>query len=470
MITPRQYLRMIWIRRRLAAAVALGIASVGGAWALSQPRLFSADAFLVLDVRPDPLLGSLGAAAGMATQVELLKTEKTASRAVQILGLDKEPKQVEAWRKATEGRVPIERYLAAGLQRGITVESVRGSNIISITYASSERGFAMKAANAYADAATDIALEMRVEPARESAEWLSAQTGSLRAGLEQAQARLSKYQQDNGIVFSDEKVGLETARLSALEAQLVNAQTERAEAQGRQRNGGTSMSPEFQRSAVAQGLLAQLGALQAKLAEVSDVLGSGHPQRIQLESQIASVKQQLAAESERVVGSTSISSRISQQKVDELRSLVEAQKQQVLALRSQRDRMDVLLRDVETARRAYESVSQRTSQLALESRANNAGVRLLSTAVEETDSSRKKLFVRMLAAVLGGLAVGGGLAVALELRDRRVRHLDDLIVDGLVPLLGVLHPAGSTAPVYRSLPLDAPLPRTPLLVSPRVLP
>ena len=62
----------------------------------------------------------------------------------------------------------------------------------------------------------DVSVELRVATARQSASFLEDQTKSLRANLEQAQARLSKFQQTKGIVVTDERLDQENARYSAL--------------------------------------------------------------------------------------------------------------------------------------------------------------------------------------------------------------------------------------------------------------
>ena len=453
---------MIWVRRIHVLVAFAVVLAVGLVYTLRQPRQYSAEALIVLDARPDLVLGGLGTAASMATQVEIIKTEKTALRAVQILGLADDPAAIARWKAATGGQGSIEHFLAAGLQRGLTVDTVRNSNVISLTYATSEKGTAVAAANAFAQAAVDVALEMRVGPAKESAEWFNTQTATLRQNLEQAQAQLSRFQQENNIVFSDDKFTLETARLSALEQQLIAAQSERIEAAGRARASSPD-GGDAARSALAQGLVTQLAAAEAKLAEVSNVLGSGHPQRVQLEAQIASLKQQLAVETARVNVGSATNSRISASKVEELRQLVEDQKRQVLAHRSVRDRMAVLVRDVETAQRAYEGASQRASQLTLEARANQAVVRMLNSAADEADVSRRKLMSGLVATLALALAAGAGLAIALELLDRRVRSIEDLTVDAVVPLLGVVRPNGSKKPVFRPLPVEGPIARQPLL-------
>lgn len=463
-MTVTQLLRAMWVRRWMMAAVFAALALVGTLYAWNQPKAYTAQALLVLDVRTDPMLGGLGAAASMSTQIEILKTDKVAQRAVELLGHSTDPKRIELWQQASTDGATLDRFLGSLLQRGLTVGVVHGSNIINLSYSGDERAEAISVVNAVAKAATEVAVEMRVGPARESADWLGAQTVTLRANLEQAQTALSKFQQQNGIVFSDEGMSSELGRLSALETQYSLAQTERIEASGRARSAVSSTPQELQRSPLAVSLMTQLAAAEARQGELGLTLGSDHPARLQIDQQVAGIKRQLAEESKRLAEGSTVVSRVSQQKIEEIRGLVEAQKKQVLALRSQRDQAAVLIRDVETAQRAYEGASQRVSQLMLESQNNQPLVRLLSPATDATSSSkRKKLFV---VALLGALAAAAAIAIGLEWLDPRVRAADDLSGVAGLPLLGVLRPTGSKQPVYRRLPIAGPLQRRPLTALP----
>ena len=98
----------------------------------------------------------------------------------------------------------------------------------------------------------------RVEPARQSATWLDEQSKVLRVNLEQAQSRLSKFQQEKGIVVSDERLDQETARYNALITQLALAQTEQVDTSTRRRNSGSDQSPEVLQSASVQSLKSQV--------------------------------------------------------------------------------------------------------------------------------------------------------------------------------------------------------------------
>ena len=187
-----QYLRIIWTRKWLVLALLLVTIAVGTAVTLLMPKQYTADASLVVDVRVDPVMGMLAPAlaspAYMATQVEILKSDRVASRVVKMLGVERSPAAVQQWRESTEAKIPLERYFANLLEKGLAVEPSRGSNVINITFASPDAAFAAGAANAFAQAYMDVSVELRVEPARQSATWLDEQSKVLRANLEQAQS------------------------------------------------------------------------------------------------------------------------------------------------------------------------------------------------------------------------------------------------------------------------------------------
>jgi chain length determinant protein EpsF len=454
-MSPLQLFRAIWSKKWLVLVIAVIVACAGTAVTLTLPKQYIAEASMIVDVRNDPVLGALApglaSPAYMATQVEVLKSDRVASRVVKMLGVERSPEAVRQWRESTEAKVPLERYFAGLLQRGLTVEPAHGSNVIGISFASQDAAFASSAANAFAQAYMDVSVELRIEPARQSAAFLDEQVKLLRSNLEAAQARLSKFQQEKGIVVSDERLDQENARLGALLAQLGAAEGESVDAQTRQRITGTDTSPDVLNNAAVQTLKNQLASAEQQLSQISSVVGKNHPQRIALDAQIAELKQQIANEIRRVSGGSSVIVRGTGQKIAELRALVEAQKKTVLSLRSQKDQIAVLLRDVETAQRAWEGVSQRVSLLNLEGQNTQANTRLLSPAVEPIYPARPRVFVNIMGSIIGGLLLGIGAALLWEVLDRRVRGPQDLLATPGVPVIGVLRPADSKRPIFRQL-------------------
>ena len=461
-MVPSQFLRIIWARKWLVLGTFLLVAIVGVVTTLLWPKQYTAEASLIVEMRIDPALGALAPALAapsyMATQVEVLRSERVASRAVKILGVERSPTAVAQWRDATGAKIPLERYFAQVLQRGLSVDVARGSNLIDLTFSSSDPLFAQAAANAFAQAYMDVSVDLRIAPARQSATFLEKQINTLRTNLEKAQATLSKFQQTKGIVVSDERLDQESARYSALIAQLALAQAERVDTATKQRNSGGETSPDVLQSPAVQSLKSQLAASQTKLTEASNLYGKNHPTVLQLEAQIGELQRQIAAETRRVSGGATVSNRGSSQKVAELQTLVDEQKKLLLSLRADKDQIAVYQRDVDSAQRSYDSVAQRLTQINMEGQNDQANTRLLSPAVEPIEPSRPKILLGIVASILGGLAAGLGAALLLEALDRRVRRPEDLMVTAGVPVIGVLRPAGSSRPVFRRLLMVAPGP------------
>jgi chain length determinant protein EpsF len=434
-----QILRAHW-RVALLTPVLVFLLALG--FTLQLPKQYTASTSLVIDVKTDPIAGALmpnvGSPAYMTTQTGIIQSDRVAGRVVSLLRLDRNPIAVERWQEETAGKVPIESYWGSLLRKGLVVEPTRGSNIISLTYTGQDPKFAAAVANAYAQSYIGVTIDLRVEPARQYAAWFDERLKELRGNLEAAQTRLSAYQQEKGIVVADERLDQENARLNTLMGELAAAQAATAASVSRFKSSKDAMSPEVQQDPVVQSIKNELARAETRLAEISLNVGENHPQRVQIATQIAGLKQQLDEETRRVTGVSAASTRVSAQREAELRTLIEAQKQRVLSLREERDRLAFYVRDVESAQRAFDVVTQRMSQTSLESQFDQTNVRVLSPAVEPIEPSGPKLARNAAAALLVGILLGAGLAVGLEFLDRRVRTPEDLAVAENVPLLGML--------------------------------
>jgi uncharacterized protein involved in exopolysaccharide biosynthesis len=116
--------------------------------------------------------------------------------------------------------------------------------------------------------------------------------------VEVAQSRLSKYQQEHGIVSLDNRLDVESNRLNDLSGQLVLAQGQSMEANSRQRMavGSDALESPDVRNPLIQNLRAALAAAEAKLAEVGQRLDRNHPQYLSAKAEVDKMKVELAAD------------------------------------------------------------------------------------------------------------------------------------------------------------------------------
>ncbi|MFZ3142327.1 chain length determinant protein EpsF [Polaromonas sp.] len=443
-MTLYQFLLILRARYKVFILVLLGSIALALAASLLLPRKYTAETSVLVDMRtPDPVAG---ADAGMsstvtpsyiATQVDIIGGDLVAQRVVKTLKLDEDPKNKAAWLKATEGRGSMDAWLAKELQTGLQVQPARESNVINITYKGSDADHVALVANTFAQAYLDTNLSLKTEPARLYATWFDEQTKVSRGKLEEAQARLSNYQQKAGIVSTDERVDYETAKLAQISTQLTTVQGETTDSQSK-RNGRGDTVAEVMQSPLINNLKGDIARLEAKSEENNVNLGVNHPMRQRVEAELASLKSRLASESGRISASIETAYRVGKDRERELQGAVNSQRARVLMLNKQRDELNVYRRDVEAAQRAYETVSQSASQTRLQSLTNQTNVVRLNTATSPVDPSSPKIQLNLLIAAFGGTLLGVACALLLELMNRRVRSTEDLMQMLDLPVLASL--------------------------------
>jgi uncharacterized protein involved in exopolysaccharide biosynthesis len=180
-------------------------------------------------------------------------------------------------------------------------------------------------------------------------------------------------------------------------------------------------------SPLINGLKADVARQEAKVQEIGVRLGENHPERQRAESELAALKSRLASETGRINASIETTYRVGKDRERELQGAVGAQKARVLAINKQRDELNVYRRDVESAQRAYETVSQSASQTRLQSLTNQTNVVRLNVATPPVTPSSPRLLVNLLVAAFGGTLLGIACALLLELTNRRVRSAEDLV-------------------------------------------
>ena len=109
-----------------------------------------------------------------------------------------------------------------------------------------------------------------------------------------------------------------------------------------------------------------------------------------------------------------------------------------MKFKQSRDEIPTLMREVESAQRAYDVALERYNQSALQSRINQTNVVLLNPASYPVNPSSPKVKRNMVLSVFFGTMLGLGFALLMELFDRRVRSEHDLSEALGVPVLGML--------------------------------
>jgi chain length determinant protein EpsF len=430
-MNAQQTLLVLRARYRLVLSCLAVTVVVAVGISLLLPAQYKASTAVLVDVKsPDPVVGvvlpALAMPGYMATQVDIINSDRVARKVVRLLRLDQVQQLKADWLEATEGKGSIEVWLAELLQRRLDVRPSRESNVISIGYKAPDPALAAAVANAFAQAYIETTIELKVEPARQYAGWFESRSRELRDQLEQAQKRLIEYQQQHGILASDERLDSENLKLNELQGQLVLVLAQSADSASKRASDGGDTLPEVMQSGVIQQLKADVARGEARLQDLAGNLGRNHPQYQRAESESAKLKQMLSEETRRVTSAIDTAGRISKGKESEIRASIEVVKRRILELKKSRGEIGVLQQEVENAQRAYDAVAQRVNQSNLESQTQQTNVSVLSPASEPTEPASPRLVLNILLSLLIGSLLGAGAALARELADRRIRRREDL--------------------------------------------
>lgn len=444
-MTFKQFLLILRARYKIIVGTLLFLVIGTLIVSLLMPKQYTASTALVIDVKsPDPLVGilpGLAAPSYMATQIDIINSDRVAQRVVKLLRMDESPVIRDQWMEDTEGKGELKIWLANLLKQKLDVKPSRDSNVIDIEFSGSDPAFAAAVSNAFAQAYIDISLDLKVEPARRYTLWFEDQIKTLRDKLENARRALSAYQLDTGIVATDERLDHEVAKLNELSTQLTVVQAQTSDSSSKRKSTvDLETLAEVIQNPLISSIKADIVRLEGKLQEGSVNLGTNHPQTKRTESELATLKQKLATEVKRIYAGIDTSYKVGKQKEKELLEAIKVQKERILELNKQRDQLNVLQGDVEIAQRNLEGVGLRAAQARLESNSVQTNIATLNPATAPTEHSRPKILLNVLIAVFLGTLLGVALALIWEFKDRRIRSTEDLVQIVDLPVLAVFSP------------------------------
>ena len=440
-----QFILVLKARKWLITLIIASIFGLVMAISFILPPKYTATASVVLDVKsPDPIAGmvlpALMTPGYLATQLDLMQSERVMLGVIKQLHMTDSSTLQGQWRDETDGNGSIDSWLVDQLQRYLEIKPSRESSVINISYTAQDPAFAAGMANAIAQNYIRTTLELRTEPAKQYRALFGDQAKFARDRLEAAQARLSAFQNEKGMIATDERIDIENTRLNELSTQLVMQQALSAETRGRQAtaSGNTDRLQEVLNNPVIANLQTDLSRNEARLKELSARYGDAHPLVAELKASIAESHARIEQEIKKVAGSLGVNNSVSQVRELQIKAELEQQRQKVMKLRAQHDEANVMVHDVETAQRDYDAISARLSQSALESQSNQTNVSLVKVATPPYKPSSPKTVLNGLLAFVVGTMLAIVTALMLEIRDRRLRTEED-VEDGLgVPLLGCL--------------------------------
>jgi capsular exopolysaccharide synthesis family protein len=461
-------------RKRLIAAICLGLTALVALIVTLLPPVFSAAALVKIEPRSPKVVQFDKAAPGVLFDDDIVESEVRviASPAIAASVIEKlrlsghseinpDPDRPIGWSQSlgdasvaqtsagNDGdflnQDPSYTRLVETFLRRLTVAREGKSRVISIAFESRDPAFAARVANAVAESYLEQQLRPKLESHNLSRKWLDERLQELRAAVKRSEESVDEYRRSAGMIRAGDS-GVLAQQLEAVNTELTAARSKRMEAQAMLgqlrtddgRTAGIDSAPLVLASPVIGVLRAKEAELQHELAQLKIEYGSRHPQVLSATSELADLQTSITREIARIRAAASKEYQLAQAKEDSLSQTLGSLEDQATDLSSRSIELRALERETEANRRILEDFLGTHKQLTAFNQLERADAMIVSPALTPSKPAfpQKKKIVAL--AFLLSFATGVAVALLLEHLNQGFRTAEEVERETGLSVLSVL--------------------------------
>lgn len=353
--------------------------------------------------------------------------------------------------------------LSAFMNR-LTVEPVRKTKLVKISYASTDPDHAAKVANTVSEQYIDSYLDAKMELTTRASSWLNERLAQLKLVLDESEEKLIEFKQANGLVdvggsvgrLNEQELLLTTAELAQARSDLSSKADVYREVQSlRDQPQLLESIPAFQADPLVQRVKIDQGQAQRQLDELRNRYGDRHPRVVDANSQLATLNQAMEGHIARVVGSIAKDYQLAQQRVASIEAKLNSGKNEIQAIGTKKFELDALEREVATNRSIYDTFFSRITEAKSADGLEAANARIADFAQSPVYPFKPKKQLIIALAALGSLVLSMLMALLYEQLDDTIKGTNDIEGTLKLKMLGILPLIkGGMFNAKKSLPLS----------------
>ena len=354
----------------------------------------------------------------------------------------------------------------------LSANRVGFSNVIEISYNSSDPERAAQIANAVAGAYIADQLNAKFEANRVATTWLQDRVRELGEQASTAERAVNSFNLQNNIVSADGRL-MDDQQVAELNSRLVAARTQTSDALARldrfhalltaNETDLSSFNPSFDApvsdilgSPVITALRQQYLELARREADFSRRFGHDHLAVVSLRSRMRDIRTSILDEVRRFAETSKSDYEVAKQRQDE----IEKQLSQAIAQSRTTNSASLTMRELQDRAKSYRSLYENFLQRYMGSTQQElfpiADARVISPASVPQSKSKPKSGLILALGLLGGLGLGTALGLLRDVMDRVFRtgtQVETILQTpclSLVPLLNKIQPKQATSEAKES--------------------
>lgn len=467
-----EYVGMLRRHWKLAlVCCALGLTGAGIHYAIT-PKAYQATTTIQIERRnltplgngQNPWLENYWNLEFYPTQYELLQSRGLAERVVKSLDLMEDPAfNPSAGRErergaSAEGDDAVLGALADRIRGGLTVEPVRSTQLVQVSFRASSPEFAAKAANAFAEAYIDMGVEDRFATAGKASTFLSSQIETLKQEIQDKETQLQAFSRRSDIVSMDPAANVTMKRLEGLNGQYIDAKKLRIEREAEYHeslNGPRGSMSDSLSSGVVSDQRAQLLKLERDYETRLKTYKPDFPDMVALKAEIEKARQHLnqviGEQVDKARNNALAAYQTALRQEQELESELNSLKHQAMDQNSTAVEYTNLKVEVQTRRDLLDELMRKQSETEVAVRLQDtrqSNIRIIDKALVPGGPYQPSLRKDISYGLLLGLLFGIACAVLVEFLDRTVKNPEEIERKLGLPTLAVIQDLSESGKAY----------------------
>ncbi len=398
----------------------------------------------------------------LTTQLQVLQSNSLAWTTLQQLGMDRgrasdapkipgqTPAQIAGARKTR---------LIEDFKGGLSVEPLKDSRILAVSYESTSPELAAAAANQLIENYKDSNFEARSDFTRHASAGMEAQLEELKSKVEKSQQALIDYERQNLIVNVGDKGTINDERLEELNKDFTVAEGEMDQKESiydlaKANEGQVGVIVEDK---VLQHLDEKYNDLKSQYSDLLSQYGPNFPKVVRLRDQVTQTQALIESARKQAIEKLHNDYLASQTRVKLLGDALSKEKATVGAMNERMIDYNILKRDFEINQQLYETLLQRLKDATLSASLQVTNVHVIDPASVPATPVRPNRRRNLAAGLMIGLILGVTLAFVQEALDSSVRTTEEAERIVNAPALAII-PAESDGTRRKQMAANATTP------------
>src|ERR1700741_3157870 len=323
----------------------------------------------------------------------------------------------------------------------LSVKRVPQSRLLDVSFESTDPQLAAQILNAHIANFMEENFRSRYDTTAKATLWLTDQLSELKEKVQNSEDARLAYEREHQIWVLDDKQNITTQRLTDLNKEVTDAQSERMRKEALYefaKAGNIDVVPQLRENSTLQDLMRKHSEVYTHYLDALNQYGPNFPKVQREQAQLKEIEALIDNEKNNILETRGNDYNAARQREGLLNEALNEQKAEVNVMAQSLVEYNILKRDAEANKTMYDGLLTKLKEANISAGLKSSNIRVVDPAMVPSHPSRPAKARNIGLSFLVGLVGGIGLALLREYLDNTVKTPDDIENLARLPALAVV--------------------------------